>query len=346
MPAYPGQYNTWVPSFEDSNRLLVDFSRNPRDFSLNKYVQIVPVKKSIGYYLQMTLEERMRILNSDLVNFRWPDGQDAPIGNEGSESFNFLQFTCQRYSYSFNLGDMAVEQAAWDISAQHLDIKAQQAMTARTQLAVTQLTTSGNYAASHVLDQTATPWSAATTANLYIKKAIDLMVQRILLDTGAVVRKNDLFLVVNPVTARIMAESQELVDYLKGSPTALAFVRGETDEGSKYSHALFGLPPTYAGVNIVVEDAVKVTSKKAATLAQSFVLGNTDAYMVSRPGGLEGRYGGPSFSTISVFVYDKDDMAVEVRHDIDNRRTQGRVVDTLVPVITAPVSGGLFQNIA
>ncbi len=344
VPTYPGQFNTWIPSFEDSNRLLVDFSRNPKDFALNQYIQIVPVKKTLGYYLQMTLEERMRILDSNLSNFAWPDGNDAPIGNNGTESFQFKMFQAQRYAYPFNMGDMAIDQAAWDISSQHVDIKAQQAMTARTQLVLAVLALSTTYASAHRTNLSTAQWSAATTANLNIKRSLDTAIATILKDTGSVVKRSQLMLVINPNLAAAMAESQELVDYLKSSPSALAFVRGETSEG-KDNEQLFGLPSTYAGLKIVVENAVKVTSRKnAATLVQSFVLGDATAFITARPGELEGRYGGPSFSTGTLFVYDKDDMSVEVKHDADNRKVVGRVVDTVAVAATAPVSGWHFSN--
>src|SRR5678815_2661357 len=210
IASYPGQYNTWVPSFDDSNRLLVDFSRNPKDFALNQYIQIVPVKKTVGYFLQMTLEERMRLLDSNLSNFAWPDGNDAPMGNNGTESFKFTTFQAQRYAYPFSMGDLAIDQAAWDISSQHVDIKAQQAMTARTQLVVSLLSTETNYASAHRADQaTAGQWSAATTANLNIKRALDTAIAGILRDTGSVVKRNQLMLVINPNLAAAMAESQE-----------------------------------------------------------------------------------------------------------------------------------------
>jgi hypothetical protein len=343
---FASQYNTWVPSFEDSNRLLVDFSRNPKDFSLNKYIQVVPVKKTIGYYLKMTLEERMRLLDTKLSNFSWADGDDAPLGKMQTESFGFNQFNCQRFAYPFSLGDMAIEQAAWDISSQHLDIKAQQAMTARTQLVYNVISaTNGAIFGSNVSNVTAEKWVNATTANLNIKRSLDTAVNGILKGTGSVVKLNQLQLVMNPATAKAMAESQELVDYLKGSPTALAFVRGETSEGAEQAHALFGLPPVYAGLKIVVEDAVKVTSRKGqATLAQAYVAGDGVAFITARPGGLEGHYGGPSFSTVTVFIYDKDDMSVEVKHDVENRKVNGRVVDTFSPIVTAPISGWYFYN--
>jgi hypothetical protein len=343
---FPGQYNTFIPSLEGSKRLLVDFSRNPRDFSLNKYISLVPCPEMVGYYTKMTVEERMRILSTTLTDHQWPDGADAPHGNEGAESFEFLPFTCKRYVYPVSLGKLATDQAAWDIIGQHTEIKAQQAMTSRTQLVITELTTSGNWASSHTSTTTALAggqWSAATTANLYIKKSIDSAITQILKSTGGVVKARDLKLVVNPNLAKAMAESQEMVDYLKSSPDALRFIRADTSEG-EFRDVLYGLPSTYAGVEIVVEDAVKTTNKKGATFASSFVLGDSTPFITARPGSLVGKYGGPSFSTCTLFVYQGDDMTVETKYDQDNRKTVVRVVDNCVPKLTAGISGYLFTG--
>ena len=40
---FPGGSNTYVPSHEATNNLVVDFSRNPSSFSLAKWAQIVPM---------------------------------------------------------------------------------------------------------------------------------------------------------------------------------------------------------------------------------------------------------------------------------------------------------------
>ncbi len=343
---YPGQYNTFIPNLEASGKLLVDYSRNPRDFSLNKYIQIVTTPEMIGYYIKMTVEERMRILNTNLAEHQWADGHDAPVGNEGQESFNFLSFTTQRYSYQASIGKLASDQAAWDIIGQHTEIKAQQAMTARSLLTNTAI------AAASWGDNTATTtvagggaWTAATTANLYIKKSIDYALNVILKATGGVVKMNDLQLVVNPALAIKMAESQEMVDYLKGSPDALRYVRGETGGSGGQSNVRFGLPETYAGVNIVVEDAVRVSTKKGTnTQTYGYVLADANPYIVSRPGGLVGKYGGPSFSTVTLFVYKGDDMTVETKTDTDNRKTHIRVVDNCVPIVTSTISGFRFTG--
>ena len=45
VPATWGLNNTWVPSPSDSNNMVVDFSRNPSDFALNRYSQLVPAER-------------------------------------------------------------------------------------------------------------------------------------------------------------------------------------------------------------------------------------------------------------------------------------------------------------
>jgi hypothetical protein len=143
--AYPGGSNTFVPSHEASGKMVVDFSRNAKKFAIAKYAQLVPVKKNVGYYLKMTIDECARVLDASGNNFDWAPGNDAPHGNDGTESFEWKGFQTQRKAYAFNLDYLTVEQASWDILAQHGRIKAQQAMTVRTMLAIAAATTSGNY---------------------------------------------------------------------------------------------------------------------------------------------------------------------------------------------------------
>jgi len=93
-------------------------------------------------------------------------------------------------------------------------------MTSRTQDVVLAAETSGNYATANTASTTTAgggQWSAATTANLYIKKSINYALKIIGQATGGVVKPDELQLVANPNLAATMAESQELVDYLRDS---------------------------------------------------------------------------------------------------------------------------------
>lgn len=340
---YPSSTNVFVRDHAATGNLVVDFSRDPKKFAVNQYCQLVPVDKVAGYYLEMTVEEAGRIINTDLSDFAWPDGRPAPEDYDGTESFEFKEFNAKRKKFGVTLGDRTIDQASWDITAKHAGIKAQQAMTARTQLVVTELTTTGNYSASHTsavssITGNTGNWAQSTTARQDIKRSIAHACETILDDTLGGVNLDDLILVMSTGCAKEVALSQELVDYIKGSPEALAQVRGELPN----DNAIYGLPAKLYGVPVVIEKTRKVTSRKGATKAVSSVLADGTPFISSRPGGLEGLYGAPSFSTATIFI--KEEMATETKHDDDNRLTRIRIVEDYDVVMTAPVSGFLFTG--
>lgn len=340
-PQYPGGYNTFVPSHEASGGLTIGFSRNPKKFKINRYCKRVPVKKSVGYYLTLTAEEAARIIDTNLSTFVWADGDEAPMGNENTESFLYSPYQTVRYAFPVNLGQKAIDQADWKILQAHAGFKAQQAMTALTQNVWNTAGTSGNWGSN-----TNTPaglgygyWDQSTSATLYIKETIQLVVEAILQVTLGVVQREDLVIVMNPHTAGLVAKSQEIVDILKQSPTAIEMI--EQGRGGRFSN--WGLPTELYGLPTVVEDAVKVTSKKgASTKTTTYVMPNQQIAFFARPGGLMGMEGIPEFSTMQIFSY--EEMTVEQKYDPDNRRTMARVVDDNVPALVAPAAGYLLTS--
>lgn len=341
---YPGGApNTFVPSTEATDNMIVDFSRNPQSFPLMNYVRLVPVKKSVGMYSAMTVEEAGRILQTNLANHLWADGDDAPGQGGNTESFEFKTYQTSRYVFDFKLGSKAVDQASWDILAQHARIKAQQAMTARAQKAITLLTTSGNWAAANTsavssISGVTGKWDVSTTARKDIKRSIDYALDTIRLGTLSAVNLADFKLVMSPGCARLLAVSQEIVDMVKQSPDARNEIEGKLGPATAY-----GLPARLYGIEIVIEDTVKVTSKKGATKAASYVLSDSTPFLVARPEGMTAVAGSetaPSFSTISMFAY--EEMTVESKYDQDNRVHKGRVVEDYDMVLTASPAGFLF----
>lgn len=342
-PVLPGGSNTYVKDFRSSGRLQVSFSRNPNKFALANYAQIVPVERDAGYYLNINTEQAGRIVSTDLAEFRWPDGADAPDANDGTEKFNFKDYKTTRYAYPFKLGQKAREQADFDIEKTEAAIVAQRAMTARTQAAVTVLTTDGNWDSTHLSAVSAISgntgtWVASTTARQDIKRSLHYADEIIALDTLGVVSPDDFQLVMNPNTAKGISLCQEIVDHIKGSPDAYGQVHGGGGKWGKY-----GLPDRLYGYPIVIEDAVKTTNVRGATKTPVRVLPDGVAMLLSRVGGMVGESDAPSFSTITIFVY--EDMSVESKDDPDNRRMKGRVVDDFATVLTAPVSGFYFKNV-
>lgn len=337
---YPSGANTFVPSLEASGAMQIEFSRNINDFALNKYIKLVPTSKMVGLYLDIGREQAARLLGSNYDTL-WSDGADRPDMKDGQETHAFREFRCARRALGFRLGDLAVDQAAWDIVASHARIQAQRAMTIRTYNAVTLFQTSGNWPTGHTsavssISGVTGKWDVSTTARADIKRSINYAIEKINLSSLGVVKQEDLQLVVSYKCARQMAESQEIIDYMKGSYVARQEIEG------KGNNVAFTLPKELYGIPIVVEKTVKVTSKKNATLASSEVMLNTAPFICSRPGGLIGAEGVPSFSTGTMFVYAKDDMTVEEFHDQNNRVTRGSVVDNHATVLTAGVTGFLF----
>lgn len=328
--------NTYVPSFEASGEIVVNYSRNPKDFALNSYITLTPVQKSTGYFLQISPDNSMRILSTTSSDFVWPDGNDAPTGTWNTEAFQFAAYSTVRYNYPFRLGYKAVDQAVWKIVAAHAAMAAQQAMTSRTLEVNTLLDAAGSYAATHIFSATTSGggfWSAGTAANPIIKNSLNYAAQIIQKDTGGVVRPRDLVLVISPAAATQMASSQEIHTYLAQSPAALAQVRGDVPS----QNGLWGLPDVLYGYRIVIEDGVYgSTPKGAQTFSPGYIKDVNTAWLLARPGQLVGVEGAPSYSAAHIFVY--EEMTVESKDDPDNRRHTGRVVDDRGAVMVAPAS--------
>lgn len=327
-----GGLSTYVPSTNDivSGALQVEFTRSVNSFALTRYAQLVPVTKMTGYYLRQDVPDNVR-LTSDR-EFAWPLGNDRPTGKQNA--FDFVQYATQRYAFPFYIPQETAQQAAWDIVAQHARSKAQLAMTARTNRAAAVLADSGNWGSNYAADPTAAAIGAGTWLNATgnIQKTIQAVMRLVSLSSGGAVAPNQLIMVISPTIANVIAQSSEVKDYVKNYPAALSFLQG-SDTFSRW-----GIPPTLFGLgDVVVDDSVKVTSKKgASTLTSSYVYGD-GAYFLSRPGGLVGVEGASSFSTCQIFAY--EDMTVEQFNDPQNRRIEGRVVDNSVAAVVAPVGG-------
>jgi hypothetical protein len=341
----PSAQSTFIPDHEASGKLVVDFARDPKKFAVNRYAQVVPCKKTMGYYLRMTVEEAGRIINANLDNFVWPDGNAAPEFNNETESHEFLPFLTRRYAFGFNLGSMTVDQASWDVVAQHARIKAQQAMTGRTQKVLNALLTDANHLPSHLMTVSGISgntgnWAQSTTARQDIKRSLQTAMELILDDTLGGVTQEDMILVINSALAAKLTQCQEIVDYIKGSPQALAQVRGEL-EGS---NTMYGLPDTLYGFKLVVEATRKVTTRKGATTVKTQVLPTANAILMSRPGGLVGIEGAPSFSSVQVFAY--TEMQTEKKDDVDNKRVVARIIENYDVRLVAPAATVLFKAAA
>jgi len=332
-----GGNNAFIPTFSAATgQIQIEFTRSVNRFPITQYAQIVPVQQMSGYYLKIDEQETARVVNTQ--DLQWPLGEDRPTGI--NSDFEFNQFTCQRFQTSFHIPQETARQAQWDVVASHARIAAAKMMTHRSLRMATQLTTSGNYTSSgggqnyyaNASDLVAS--TDITTDPDGVQKIIRAAIERIVQNTVGAVSAKDILLVVNPITARIMATSVGVRDYVKNYPAALSFLKGDD------TFAAYGLPQTLFGLGgVVVDDTVRVSSRKGATDARGFFYGTAAApgmVFVSRPGGLVGNEG-PSFSTATIFAY--EDMTVETMEDPWNRRVRGSVTDNSATVLTAALSG-------
>ncbi|QDV26347.1 hypothetical protein [Aureliella helgolandensis] len=339
-----GQDNTYVKDHASSGRLTIEYSRNPKEFALPNYIQIRPVQKQSGYYLKIDQRQAGRLVGGELTDYVWPDGHPRPKTRQNGMEFNFHDFFCIRRNFGQPIGDLAREQADFGVEDTQEGIQAQQAMTGRTLLVQQALDLSANWDAAHYMNVTSIPgvtgtWDTALSTNLFIKKSLNYGSKRILKSTLGKVRKKDLILVMNPTTAMAISETQELVDQIKQSQEAYGQVVQAEGRWSEW-----GIPDRLYGIKVVVEDSVMVTSPKgAATQTEEFVMADGIAYLLSRPGGLMAKGGGPSFSTATLFA--KEEMTVQRKHDEYNRLLDLDVVDHVGVGLTSTAAGFAFRAV-
>ena len=335
-PQYPSGYNTYVPNTQATNNLIIDFARNIDQFKLNQYTQTIKVTDNVGMYTRMTNEVCSRFLNSN--DSVWADATERPLGNQNLESFANETYRTVRRTFPVTLGYLASQQASWNMTAQYQKILGTQAMTARSVMVVDELIKTSNYDSSHVIDVKTDygGWDASQTTDGFIKKTIYESVNKIIKDTLGVVQQKDLMLVVSAEAAAQIMQSQEIVDYIKGTPDSWKMTQGTLANGP------YGLPETLYGIKIVVEDSVKVTSPKGKTRVTDWLWPKDDAVICSRPGGITAMQG-PNFSTCVLFA--KEEMTAETFDDAQNRRTVLSVTEDYCAKVIAPVSGVVLKNL-
>ncbi len=337
-----GNNNTYIP--QNDSRLVIEYSRNPKDFALPNYVQIRSVPKQRGVYLAIDPRQAGRLVGGDLNDFVWPDGQPRPRTRQNGQEFNFRNYQTIRRNFGQPIGDIARGEADWNVEDTQEAMQAQQAMTARTKLVQDAINLQANWDAAHWSNVTSIPgiggtWDAALSTNLYIKKSLNYGVKRIKKSTLGKVKKGQLHLVMNPNTATAIGETQEIHDVVKQSPVAYGLVTQEEGRWSEY-----GLPNRLYGLEVVVEDAVMVTTAKgAATQTEEYAMPDGVAFIMAKVGGLESKGGGPSFTTVTLFA--KEEMTVQRNHEERDRFLDVDVVDDVGVGITASSSGFAFRAV-
>ena len=333
----PSGNNTFVPSHEATGYLLEGFSRNPITYKINRWLQRVPVKNTTFYYAQSLSQQSARLTTASNAilpgaEFQWNDGQDAPSGLGNSEQFNFVFGETQRYAPSFVQGRKAVDQANWNVLAWNAGSVAGQLMTLRTQQAYNAVV--GSSAPTNTATTLAGgKFNAGTPTTPYCKPGLMKAFLTINKSTLGKVQPKDVAVVMNPNTATQISYSQEITDAIKFSAGYSSVLSGGIQTALTPT-SNYGLGPDLFGFEAIVDETVVITTSKntSNSATPAYVIPDGTILMISKPGGLEGVEGGPSWSSVMGFFY--EEMTVESKYDEENRLYRGRVVSDYIILVS------------
>lgn len=340
MPVgYPSFKSVHIPRLA-SEEFIIGYTRNQDSFAVNSYTQAVPVEKRSDLYVRLDADNASRILSSGAEDFNWAPGADRPDGKWNLESFDFRGFTCKRKAYGFKLDTDTVNEAEYNIVNTETRAKAQQAMTARSLIATTLLTTSGNHSNTLASSNwSSKKWDAGTTANPYFLEGLLLMYKTIHLASQGSVSPADIVVVLNPDNARLISTSAEIRDYVKYLDNSK--VNQQFFSGNPALVRNFGLPTEYMGFTLRVEDAVRNTAKKGGTQSKGYMWTSDVAVMLARPNGQEGE-ASSKIRLATCTIFEKENMNVEMFDSDDdarwNRVVKGSIVDDYDAVLTSPIT--------
>ena len=351
-----GPQGGFIPGYDPDARarLIVNYARNPKDFTLNRWVHIHPVTKIKGIYPKILAQDAIRVPHADMSDLIWPDGVPAPVGTSHVQGTRLTNITYElvRYKKDVNVGHIARDQSEFDLIKLEQNRLASVMMTARTIMCLTAALDTANYPTDHTGTATAIGgglWTAGTLNSPYIKQSLDTIRDRVLLDTNAKVEILDLQLVLSPTLAAGMARSQEIRVYLAQQGNSLGVIKGDSPDAKDN----WTLPNPLYGFNVVIERTPKVTTKPTANATGStdgtpvYCMDAAKALIVSRPGKLVSDDGGINFSTIHLLEMKGEAFKTFMKDTGDqDKLTYIRLEDFFTVIVPAPESGYVVTGCA
>src|ERR1043166_813051 len=355
-PRYPGSSNLFIP---EATGQVIGYINKPGRFKIWDYAQKVKSTRNGGdgkpvcLFTTIDPDEPVRVVTDQ--EFAWEDGEDAPEGADQDFNFTLTEVRMFRRAYPYRMGEQAADTAnLFKPMPLKRQMAVSKAMTNKTARVWSLLDNSSNWgshtADANVLNGGRGKWSQASSTEgspfyLAIKRSLTAAVQSINLATNSVVQPEQLRLVLAPPLAMDAANSGEITDYLKGG----VFAKMQQEGRERGKNQQYGSPDYYAGVEVVIEDASRVTERALAstgapaTANRNYIKNGTSACLLSRDGGLEGVEGSPNFSTLQVYFY-KYELAIEEWFDAPNKVHRGRVLDQFKEVLASTRSGYLITN--
>lgn len=333
--------------------MVQGFMRDPKKMPYLKYTQLIPAPEILFMYAKLDPDEAVRLVN--LNEFTWAYDDYRPTGKAWQPRVEWLSNSTDRWDFPYTIGNATKRiwskngidpQALFDRlranhAALHRAVRVVNAMTgaswgANTTPLNTLLGTSGagwdkSSGQEKLVDGTTNP-------NFQIiRRSLMAIKRRMHLATNAALTGEELICVIPPAVAIAIAQSGEMVEFLKGSP----FAKDLTD----WNVVNWGLPPTYGGFTFVVEDTPRcfINQKEDGTVAdvtvaseKDYILSADTVFFASRPGGIDGGYGYQNFSTIQCYHFNGEarvEAFSEPKHDL----VEGHIVmeDKIIAASTA-----------
>lgn len=340
--SYVGGNNTNVLGLDLSGNLMIGFSRNVKKYPVNRYVSLTPVKKSRGSYLYFRPEDNARLVNLPHHN-KWAGGSNRPVTKSTLRGFEEKTFVTERYSYTTELDQRAVDLANWPVMKRHTEELAKDAMVARAYRVATKMFTASEYPAAHQVtasDLAGGFLHEGSTADPRIFTAFaeaDMLIQNA---TGGRVTPGELSALMNHRTAIKLARSREIREHVMQQEKAYNQITMEKDS----FNGAYYLPDVLFRHNIIVESLMYMPDARGAA-AEVFepIVPDNQILIFLREGDLETEEGEASYSTCHQFVY--EDMNVEVWPDNKHRKVEITVTDETDERIVAPVTAVLIDAV-
>lgn len=358
-PGFPSGTDVFIPNWDESGRVTVGFSRDPKAFAYNRYISYAQSKKNKGYYLKWNNQAQARVISPN--RYLWAYGHNRPVPGD-PEAFRYVPIALTRRDYAYGHDLDTIQQAEFHLMQVDRRGRAMLAATSRASRIITTLTTTGNWTTATDGDLTVNHTGTATALGggkldvgtstaPYLQLAVNKVMSICTIDTNGQLdsQPGRWSLIMNPDDARLIASSAEMHDYLKGSPTAYPATTGDLNDNRRY-----GLPPTLYGMDVIVDGTTAVTSEAGATtLTRAYVWPSASVAAVFKPDQLDGAYGEKPFSTFTEFYRATDensqsidatgiDLVVNEFTDTKNRRWEGHVTEETGEYLTCPASGYLI----
>lgn len=356
-----GPYNGILPQ---PTGMIVAFMRDPASFPYLKYTQLVPAPEVVFAYWRLNPDDPARLPN--LNKFAWGYDDYRPTGKEFHLQAEMLDSRVQRWDFPYTLGETTRrvwnKGAGFDPKAMYDQVRAGHAALHRAVRVIAALGDTswgantgtpqdllGTASPVYFDDSSGTeldPASGLPNPNFQIIKRTFQRVKKIInLSTNSVLKGTELVAVLPPSVAIAIAESGEMVNFLKQSQ----YAKELTDPNMEN----WNLPRSYGGFTLVVEDTPRCFINQQAdggvadvTVAseKDYILDSDTIYFVSRPGGLDGVAGARSYSTVQCWHYGGE-ARVEAFTKPEHDLTEGHVVMEDKVLVPAPISGFALTDV-